>query len=98
MVKFIEKMAVSPIKENDKVYETVLNQSLYKSKMLGDYTVLSKHHNDKERLKETLANARYITEPSKELREWFNLRARDKSKEIVPSFGLRMKPSAMFNK
>ena len=49
----------------------------------------------KYRIKHTVENMGLITEPGKELKEWFNLRARDKSKEIVPSFGLRLKPSIL---
>ena len=33
---------MNPLKANDEVYESVLNQTLYKSKMLGDFTILSK--------------------------------------------------------
>ena len=34
----------------------------------------------------------YITEPGQEIMEWYNLRPRDKSKEIGPNFGLSTKP------
>jgi hypothetical protein len=39
------------------------------------------------------SNHRFIVEPSKELKECFNLRARDRSKEIVSNFGMKLKPS-----
>ena len=51
-----------------------------------------------KRIRKSIENHGVIVEPGKEQRAAFALRPRDKSKEIVPSFGLKLKNKLTLNR
>ena len=47
VVKFIERMAVKPLKERDQVSKSLLEMKHSKSKMLGSFTLVGKEVDEK---------------------------------------------------